>query len=543
MSDVFIPPARFPASGGAPAATSGVAATVTHPPPATAELATGAILRGTVLGTDARGQVLVRTDYGLLALQTQAQLAKGSQVTLQVRVAGTELHVVILKVQPEDKVLARQQQSGEQPLPEAATSRNPRASGGAPGSTSAEPLDELAQGRPLRAVVVTLAAPPSTAGAGAAIPADLRPGAAVEIRILEVRPPTGPGPTAPATGASAPAGKPDSAAAPATAGTSGTGSPAAAPQASAAQPASPQPSVQGSPPPGGAGTAPGSTIEGVVVRTGGSEATVIQTPFGTLRLDAKAALTPGTRLAFEIAGPARPAPAAVEEVAAARGASLARGWPALAESLEVLQMANTSAVAMSLGTHALPRPGPRLASTVMFFLAALKGGDLSVWLSGQTAQALERAGRSDLVAHLKQDFARMSRLAAEPAPGEWRAFLVPVLDDGALHQVRFFLRRPEADEGTGDRPERPRATRFLVEVSLSRFGDLQFDGLIQQRRFDLILRSRGPLPEIMQQDIRRIFEAAGETTGYRGQLVFRTGADWDLMPLSAMTADEPDMVV
>ncbi len=176
---------------------------------------------------------------------------------------------------------------------------------------------------------------------------------------------------------------------------------------------------------------------------------------------------------------------------------------------------------------------------MLFFLAALRGGDLGAWLSATAAQALERAGRGDLVARLKKDFARMSRLAAEPAQGEWRGYLVPVLDGEALSQVRLFVRRPESDpesDEAGDGPAAPeRATRFVVEVAFSRLGELQLDGLIQGRRFDLILRSRAPLPEPLRRDIAEIYEAASATTGYSGQLVFQASADWAPLPLDAMT--------
>jgi hypothetical protein len=223
-----------------------------------------------------------------------------------------------------------------------------------------------------------------------------------------------------------------------------------------------------------------------------------------------------------------------------RDSSLARGWPALEEALRILQPSDLQPAGMTLGSHALPRPGPRFASTMLFFLAALRGGDLGAWLSATTAQALERAGRGDLVARLKQDFGRMSRLAAEPAPGEWRGYLVPVFDDGALSQVRLFVRRPESDPESDGEDGGPaaseRATRFVVEVAFSRLGELQLDGLIQGRRFDLILRSRAPLPEPLRRDITEIYEAAGAITGYRGQLVFQAAADWAPLPLDAMTA-------
>ncbi len=511
MSDVFFPPPRF-TSSAAPKASSGVHATITHPPPATAALATGSIVKGRVIGSDAKGQVLVKTDAGVLPLQTKAQLAQGSQVTLQVRFAGSELHVVILNVEAEKDAVPRQAgDPGTQggPRPDSQGRQAALAQAGAPPPAMTD--EDVASGRLIRAVLEPAAAQGRTPGPAAGAPGA---GGEVLVKLISV---------------SAPAA------------TSAAGPAATAPSALLAQQAGQQ-APQGTPLTGPAGQGQGQALrlEGVVAsalsHTPGHQGAAIDTALGSLRLAVQTALPPGTRLVMEVTPlPASQAAAQAPE-AAVRDSGLARGWPALEEALRILQPGDLQPASMTLGSHALPRPGPRFASTTLFFLAALRGGDLGAWLSGSAAQALERAGRSDLVGRLKQDFARMSRLAAEPAPGEWRGYLVPVLDDGALSQVRFFVRRPESEEEGGGPAAGGRATRFVVEVAFSRFGELQLDGLIQGRRFDLILRSRAPLAPPLRRDIAEIYEAAGATTGYRGQLVFQASADWTPLPLDAMTA-------
>ncbi|MDJ0944095.1 MAG: hypothetical protein QNJ30_11550 [Kiloniellales bacterium] len=514
MSDVFFPPPRFTTSA-APKASSGVHATITHPPPATAALATGSIVRGTVIGTDAKGQILVKTESGVLPLQTKAQLAQGSQVTLQVRIAGTELHVVILNVEAGKN--APRHQGGQGGPQEAPQGRVP-ATTAAPAAPATLSDEDVASGRLIRAVLEPAAAqgrtPANSAGSGpaAALPA----GGEVLVRLISVTAPSA-GPGATTAGPAAPSGAAAALIAQETSqsSTGGPGAPAVAMGA------------QGQP----------LRLEGLVAAAPGSQGATIETAQGNLRLAVQTALPPGTRLVLELTPAAGPQTAAEAPEASVRDSGLARGWPALEEALRILQPGDLQPAGMTLGSHALPRPGPRFASTLLFFLAALRGGDLGAWLSGATAQALERAGRGDLVARLKQDFARMSRLAAEPAPGEWRGYLVPVFDGGALSQVRLFVRGPETDEREEDGPAAPgRATRFVVEVAFSRLGELQLDGLIQGRRFDLILRSRAPLPEPLRRDIAEIYEAAGAATGYSGQLVFQASADWAPLPLDAMTA-------
>jgi hypothetical protein len=76
----------------------------------------------------------------------------------------------------------------------------------------------------------------------------------------------------------------------------------------------------------------------------------------------------------------------------------------------------------------------------------------------------------------------------------------------------------------------------VVEVEMSRLGDLQLDGLVREKRLDLILRSRAPLPDFMRRDITQIFHETNEITGNRGNIGFQSSLEWKAMPIEAPEA-------
>ncbi|HWA48065.1 MAG TPA: hypothetical protein VG742_07315, partial [Dongiaceae bacterium] len=71
-------------------------AVVPDPPRHLSQLDNGTILRGTVQGRDPDGLLVVATDKGVIKLATTANLAPGSQVTLEVRATGDRLQVLVL---------------------------------------------------------------------------------------------------------------------------------------------------------------------------------------------------------------------------------------------------------------------------------------------------------------------------------------------------------------------------------------------------------------------------------------------------------------
>ena len=112
-------------------------------------------------------------------------------------------------------------------------------------------------------------------------------------------------------------------------------------------------------------------------------------------------------------------------------------------------------------------------------------------------------------------------------PGVRRAFI------GDVQQVLSRRNVPQLDsmEARGDQ-----RLPWWIEVEMSHLGDLQLDGLVREKRLDLILRSRAPLPEFMRRDITQIFHDANEITGNHGKIGFQSSLEWKAMPIEAPQA-------
>ncbi len=328
--------------------------------------------------------------------------------------------------------------------------------------------------------------------------------------------------------AHAPASQPGMAPGINTAGTPG-GTPGSAPASAT------PPTPNATPAPGAASGAASGAIPfaGTVTAINHAGQPILQTPLGTLTLEIRAPLQAGSRIAFELPSGALspPGPGAAGSGPAPL-ATLAHSWPALDETLRVLQEVAPPGVAAAMLQDAIPQPGSRLASGLLFFLSALSGGDVTRWIGNQATQALKNAGRDSLLSRLGRDFSQLGRLADNEG-GDWRLFFIPIHDGDQQQQLRLFLRNSWRD-GDGDPDQDDEDTsRFVVEVEMSHLGELQLDGLVREKRLDLILRSRAPLPDFMRRDITQIFHEANEITGNRGSIGFQSSLEWKAMPIEA----------
>lgn len=241
---------------------------------------------------------------------------------------------------------------------------------------------------------------------------------------------------------------------------------------------------------------------------------VVATALGNLTLTNVGTLAPGTKLLLELQLATLSLPAE-----AAGTVKSTKSWSGLAEMLQAVGHQGLADLHPLLRT--LPQPGARLASDLLFLISALRGGELTVWPGAQALEGLERAGRADLIPRLGADLAQAAR-SAEASPGDWRLLALPFHDGSQLQQLRLYLRRDRAAR----RGAMEKATRFVLEVDLTRIGALQLDGLVQPRRFDLMLRTRQALPEVWRQDIAEIFEEANAAVGNSGEIVFQASPDW-----------------
>ncbi len=217
--------------------------------------------------------------------------------------------------------------------------------------------------------------------------------------------------------------------------------------------------------------------------------------------------------------------------------ALTRVWPALEEALAALHAdrgAQPGALPHVLAR--LPQPGAQLGSRLLFVLAALRHGDIRAWLGREPFTALERAGRSDLIARLEDDFAHLARFAAEDG-GEWRLYVLPLFLDGHVHQVRIFVHAPPYGETRDD------AHRVVAETDLPALGEIQLDTLLRRRRMDMILRTRTPLGDDPAARIRALAERARGWGRLDGDIAFESGAHWHFLDLPGQGETPHGLVV
>ncbi|MBT4702573.1 MAG: hypothetical protein HOB79_16005 [Rhodospirillaceae bacterium] len=281
----------------------------------------------------------------------------------------------------------------------------------------------------------------------------------------------------------------------------------------------PTPGSAPSPPtPGGTITA-GQTLTGTVTGSTPLGHPIVTTSAGVISLATKTVLPTNTRVIFEVAGnpilPPAPKTGIGQMLTTLHGT---KSWPELTEALQTLGDVNP-AIAQQVINSVIPGANAQLTTNVLFFLAALRGGDLRGWLGEGPTSILQRA-KPDLVARLNDGFNQIARVSEESTAGEWRATAVPFLNGSEIEQIYLYTQRHNRE----DDPDKDKAdARFVVDVTLTNLGRLQLDGFLHQGRkhFDLIFRSETPLPGTMPEDIRTIFINSGEITGMQGGISFQ----------------------
>ena len=165
------------------------------------------------------------------------------------------------------------------------------------------------------------------------------------------------------------------------------------------------------------------------------------------------------------------------------------------------------------------------------FMNAVKTGDAESWLGAEFLDQLDDVTRSVLVNKLNGDFANFRNLMAENPQNPWQTMLFPVFDGQELNQARLHVKKFKDDsaasaDGFG--------TRFIVELDTSRYGEMQFDGLVRRlvpkKSFDLIIRTHVPLDDQMKSEIKGIFNTTQDITGFNGAIEFASGPQFPVEP-------------
>ena len=259
---------------------------------------------------------------------------------------------------------------------------------------------------------------------------------------------------------------------------------------------------------------------------------VLHSPLGAIVLQGAMALPLGTELAVAVE-PVLPMPAA----ALSSGSlslpqlllSVARGWPSLADAIGLLRQNANDADALATLSR-LPQAGPKLAAGLVAAMQAIRANDAEALLGALVAARSGSAAREDTVRKVRQEFSQVATLSQERPGIDWRCCFIPVLDDGTIRQINLFYRRDRRKERKDSKDEKA-GTRFIVEVDMSKMGPFQFDGLVREKQFDLMVRSHIALPQKFRKDIAELFHEALALGDYRGGLVFQKVKEFPVSPL------------
>jgi hypothetical protein len=293
-----------------------------------------------------------------------------------------------------------------------------------------------------------------------------------------------------------------------------------------------------------AGSAP-TILQATVTRAGGiprdakggpSSLVPTEIRIGDARISIPVSPAPatGTQLEFELLDTMkRPAPMAGNASSYRDFLRLAVDWPSLKETTSLIR--GDIPAAGNPATPFIPETGTRMASTLLFFMAALKSGNARAWLGEARVDQLLQTGHGNLLAQLGDDFALLARHAGDGLANGWHALAVPVDTGSHLEQLRLFYRRRGAKPDNGDDPAE--TTHFVVEADLSRVGLFRLEGMVRPRQFDLLVHSSQGLDGTMRDTIRSIFHDALNGGDLGGTLRFEAGPMIPFNPTGQTSAD------
>lgn len=200
----------------------------------------------------------------------------------------------------------------------------------------------------------------------------------------------------------------------------------------------------------------------------------------------------------------------------------AENWPVFQDALATLTASTTQISAQMV----LPSPSApaNITPAALFFIAAMRSGDIHGWLGERAVEVLRSSGKGNLIERIGREMLGLARLNAEPVSQDWRALSLPLAWQDEVHKMVVYYRR-EGQQSNSQDEDRGENTRFVMDLSLSNMGKVQLDALFGKRendaRLDLILRTENSFSAAMKQQMRESYKRALDETKISGELSFQ----------------------
>ena len=199
-------------------------------------------------------------------------------------------------------------------------------------------------------------------------------------------------------------------------------------------------------------------------------------------------------------------------------------WPVMDELFQTFYQATPQA-AQILG-RTLPSPGnpAHFGPAVLLFAAALKSGELQSWLGDKKLEMVQKLGKESLLSRLSGESSSVPG-NTDASATEWKSFPVPMLWQNEISKVMFHVRKEPSEN---EQKQEEGDTRFVMDLSLTRMGEVQLDGLVRGKQLDLIVRTQLPVSYSMQDAMRVAYAKALDGTDIYGEIGFQAGRDnWE----------------
>ena len=117
-------------------------------------------------------------------------------------------------------------------------------------------------------------------------------------------------------------------------------------------------------------------------------------------------------------------------------------------------------------------------------------------------------------------------MGVDAPAGEWRPHLIPQQNGPDISAIPMVTKqiveedKNKQQKGKSDGNEQKiKATRFIIELNFSQLGTLLLDGLLKEKRLDLILKSKDQIPFSIKTKLTQQYTEALKKNDFAGEMV------------------------
>lgn len=197
----------------------------------------------------------------------------------------------------------------------------------------------------------------------------------------------------------------------------------------------------------------------------------------------------------------------------------------LPEALAALSQINSQLASQVINTR-IPMPDNSLSGALLYIMGAFnKQNSLNQWLGDDAVNALSGAGKYELITKLTKSLESSVGNVQDTTVGEWKSYSIPLYANNHFQPLNIYVHQDQqhpfrkassTDQGAG-------YMRFLIDMRMSQLGPMQFDGFVQPKKLDIIVRSEINLPQDLLQDLRRTYINMLGGIDYSGAINFQVG--------------------